>query len=150
MDDNNIGYYHNLRQRVVKWAASPEGQKNKWLEYILIVPDMFYLLAKLISDPEMPVKNKAKLGIALAYFISPIDIIPEMLLGPLGFTDDLIISALVLNILLNETDPELILKHWAGEEDILLLIRRILETAEQMVGKGVLGKIKAVLNIAGK
>lgn len=150
MDDNNLDFYHSLRKRVVEWAQSQEGQNNKWAEYILIVPDLFYLLCKLTLDPEVPLKNKAKLGIAIAYFVSPIDLIPEAILGPLGFTDDVVISAIVLNTLINETDPELIMRHWAGEEDILLLVKRIIETADQMIGKGVLGKIKTMLKMAGK
>lgn len=150
MDDNNLDFYHSLRKRVVEWAQSQEGQNNKWAEYILIVPDLFYLLCKLTLDPEVPLKNKAKLGIAIAYFVSPIDLIPEAVLGPLGFTDDVVISAIVLNTLINETDPELIMRHWAGEEDILLLVKRIIETADQMIGKGVLGKIKTMLKMAGK
>lgn len=150
VDDNNLDFYHSLRKRVVEWAQSQEGQNNKWAEYILIVPDLFYLLCKLTLDPEVPLKNKAKLGIAIAYFVSPIDLIPEAILGPLGFTDDVVISAIVLNTLINETDPELIMRHWAGEEDILLLVKRIIETADQMIGKGVLGKIKTMLKMAGK
>jgi len=150
LDDNNLDFYHSLRKRVVEWAQSQEGQNSKWTEYILIVPDLFHLLCKLTLDPEVPLKSKAKLGIAIAYFVSPVDLIPEAFLGPLGFTDDIVITAFALNTLLNETDPDLIMRHWAGEEDILLLIRRILEFADQMIGKGVLGKIKAMLKMAGK
>lgn len=145
-----MDFYHSLRNRIVQWANTKEGQNSKWAEYILIVPDLFYLLCKLTLDPEVPIKSKAKLGIAIAYFVSPVDIIPEAILGPLGFTDDVVISAMVLNTIINETDPEIILKHWAGEEDILLLVKRIIEVADQMIGKGVLSKIKMFLKISGK
>jgi uncharacterized membrane protein YkvA (DUF1232 family) len=150
VEENNLDFYHSLRNRIVEWANTKEGRNSKWAEYILIVPDLFYLLCKLTLDPEVPIKSKAKLGIAIAYFVSPVDIIPEAILGPLGFTDDVVISAMVLNTLINETDPELILKHWAGEEDILLLVKRIIEVADQMIGKGVLSKIKTMLKVAGK
>lgn len=98
----------------------------------------------------MPRKTKVKLGIALAYFISPIDLIPEGILGPLGYTDDLVITALVLNMMINETDPYLVQKHWAGEEDILILVKRIIETADQMIGGGLVNKIKALLKLSGR
>jgi uncharacterized membrane protein YkvA (DUF1232 family) len=39
-------------------------------------------------DPATPLKVKGILLAALAYFIMPIDVIPDMLLG-LGFTDDM-------------------------------------------------------------
>lgn len=147
MADEELSFYYSLRGKIVQWAESPQGQKSKWLEYILIVPDLFYLLYKLIRDAEMPLKSKAMLGIALAYFISPIDLIPEAFFGPLGFTDDIVVSALVLDILFNKTSPELIRRYWAGDEDILLLVQRILRAAPQMVGKGVLGKLKAAFKM---
>lgn len=147
MESEELSFYHSLRGKIVQWARSPQGGKSKWLEYILIGPDLFYLLYKLMRDAEMPLKSKALLGIALAYFISPIDLIPEIILGPLGFTDDIVISALVLDILFNKTSPDLIRRYWSGEEDILLLVQRILRAAPQMVGKGVMGKLKAVLRM---
>lgn len=39
-------------------------------------------------DPATPIKVKGILLAALAYFIMPIDVIPDVLLG-LGFTDDM-------------------------------------------------------------
>lgn len=150
MHDQHRDFYQGLRKKVVQWASSGEGQDNKWTEYILIVPDLFHLLWKLTLDPEVPRKTKVKLGIALAYFISPIDLIPEGILGPLGYTDDLVITALVLNMMINETDPYLVQKHWAGEEDILILVKRIIETADQMIGGGLVNKIKAILKLSGK
>ncbi len=150
MHDQYRDFYQGLRKKVVQWASSGEGQDNRWTEYILIVPDLFHLLWKLTLDPEVPRKTKVKLGIALAYFISPIDLIPEGILGPLGYTDDLVITALVLNMMINETDPYLVQKHWAGEEDILILVKRIIETADQMIGGGLVNKIKALLKLSGR
>ena len=121
----------------MQWAESPQGQKSKWLEYILIVPDLFYLLYKLIRDAEMPLKSKAMLGIALAYFISPIDLIPEAFFGPLGFTDDIVVSALVLDILFNKTSPELIRRYWRA--GYLAAGTAYLQAARKMV-QSVLGK----------
>ena len=145
MEADKLDFCHGLRQKIVDWAKSEEGQSSKWTQYILIVPDLFHLLCKLTLDPEVPLKSKAKLGVAIAYFISPIDLIPEALLGPLGFTDDIVLGAMVLNTIVNETDPQIILKHWAGQEDILLLVKRIIGAADQMIGKGVLNKIKGLL-----
>ena len=150
MKDQHMDFYQGLRKRVIQWANSGEGQDNKWTEYILVVPDLFHLLWKLTLDPEVPRKAKIKLGIALAYFISPVDLIPEGILGPLGYTDDLVITALVLNMMINETDPYLVKKHWAGEEDILILVKRLVETADQMIGGGLVNKIKALLKLSGR
>jgi hypothetical protein len=38
-----------------------------------------------------------------------------------------------------------VLKHWAGEEDLLDLIKRILKVADEMVGSGLWRKAKGLL-----
>ncbi len=97
-------------------------------------------------DDEVPKNEKAKLILAIAYFISPIDLLPEAFLGPLGYLDDLAISAYVLNGLLNNSSPELIQKHWAGEGDVLVQIKRVLAKADEMIGSGLWQKIKKMVS----
>jgi uncharacterized membrane protein YkvA (DUF1232 family) len=53
------------------------------------IPFMHDLVAAYYAaiDPEVPFRVRATLMAALFYFVSPIDIIPDFLVG-LGFTDD--------------------------------------------------------------
>ncbi|UOO82836.1 DUF1232 domain-containing protein [Uruburuella testudinis] len=53
-----------------------------------------YALYFLFKDPTTPRRAKMIILGALVYFFSPIDSIPD-LLGPLGFTDDVAVIALV-------------------------------------------------------
>lgn len=46
--------------------------------------------------------------------------------------------------MINETDPELVRKHWAGERDVLKLVQQIIESADDMIGSRVIDKIKAM------
>ncbi len=95
-------------------------------------------------DPDVSPAEKAKLGAVIVYFVSPIDFIPEGFTGPLGFLDDLALTAYALNSIINHTDPQIIKKHWAGQDDILTVIKNIVATADQMVGSGVWNKLKAL------
>jgi len=52
---------------------------------------MYYAL----RDSKTPLKVKALLGAALAYFIMPVDLIPDWIVG-IGFTDDLAVVMMVL------------------------------------------------------
>lgn len=45
--------------------------------------------AYVVFKYRVPLKGIAALGGAVAYVISPVDIMPEAILGPLGLTDDL-------------------------------------------------------------
>ncbi len=75
-------FYQKLRSRVKEWAVR-EGKDNKALKYVLLAPDFFHLLCKLMFDPRVPGSEKAKVGGAIAYFVSPIDLVPEGLIGPI-------------------------------------------------------------------
>ncbi|MEN6350394.1 MAG: DUF1232 domain-containing protein [Syntrophomonas sp.] len=142
MNNQELDFYQKLRVKIKDWLQTEEGKDNKWAEYILCAPDLFHLLCKLAVDKDVLVNDKAKLAGAIAYFIFPVDIIPEAIIGPLGYVDDLAVAAYVLNGILSHTDPDIIRKHWAGEEEVLEVVQRIVEVADQMVGKGLWEKIK--------
>ena len=135
-------FYQGLRDKFRKWAESEKGKTNKWTEVLLFAPDLFHLLCKLSIDPAVPVKEKAKLAGAIAYFVSPIDLIPEAIVGPVGYVDDIALAAYVLNSIVNKTSPDVVRKHWAGDGDILEVIKHILEVADEMVGSGLWRKLK--------
>ncbi|HPG38416.1 MAG TPA: DUF1232 domain-containing protein [bacterium] len=146
MSDTESGFYIKLRARMLKWLGSKEGKTNQWNRYLIWAPDLFYLLWKLALDTGVHRKDKVKLLAALAYFISPVDFIPEALLGPVAFTDDIALTAWVLNSFVNETDPEMIKKYWAGEEQALHVIQKIIGAADKMVGKGLWTKLKKLVS----
>ena len=137
-----LDFYRKLRINIIDWIDTETGKKNKWADYIMLVPDFFYLLVKLSMDKAVSLDDKAKLALAIAYFISPIDLMPEAFLGPIGYLDDLAIAAYVLNNIINNNSPEIIQKHWVGDGDVLLLIKGVLAKADEMIGSGLWGKIK--------
>ncbi len=136
-------FYKKIRAEIKNWLKTKTGKENKWADYLLLAPDLFHLLAKLLIDPEVPSEKKIKLLAAVVYFISPIDFVPEAVLGPVGYLDDIAIAAYTLNDLINSIDPQIIRRNWAGEEDILLLVKNILINANEMVGSGTWEKIKS-------
>ncbi len=145
MASQNPDFYHDLRAKFKTWIHSDEGKNHKWSEYLLAAPDLFHLLCKLSIDKDVPIKEKAKLAGAIAYFVSPIDLVPEAIVGPIGYVDDISLAAYVLNQIVNNTDPEVIKRHWAGEGDVLELIQAILEKADKMVGAGLWGKLRNMI-----
>lgn len=135
-------FYHKLRNKITTWLEKEEGASNEWSKYIMWAPDLFYLLWKLSGDPAVPKSERVKLLAAIAYFISPLDLIPEALLGPFGFADDIVLAAIVLNGLMNKTDPEIVKQYWMGDEEVLHVIQSILAVADKMVGQKIWQKLK--------
>lgn len=145
MNQQESDFYRKLRKKVVDWLATRQGQSSEWAEYLVLAPDMFHLLCKLAADPAVPRGDKARLLAVIAYFISPLDLLPEAVLGPAGYIDDIAIAAYVLNRVINNTDPEIVRRHWAGSEDVLEVVRKILDRADKMVGSGLWQKLKRIV-----
>ena len=135
-------FYLKLRKTITNWLNDKTNIDYKWREYLLVVPDIFYLLVKLIQDPEVPQSKKVKLVSAVAYFISPIDILPEAILGPIGYLDDLGLAAYILNDLINSIDPQIVRRNWVGDTDILYVIKRILINIDNIIGKGIWERVR--------
>lgn len=144
IDPRHRDFYQKLRRRIRNWAQSEEGRSYRWAEYLLVAPDLFHLLCRLAVDRDVLLNDKLKLAAAIAYFVSPFDIIPEVVLGPIGYADDVVIAAYVLNSIVNNTDAEVLRRNWAGEDDILELMQSLLHKADEMIGTGTWQNIKAM------
>jgi uncharacterized membrane protein YkvA (DUF1232 family) len=136
-------YYTRLRQRVERWAAGHAGSATAAL--LLAAPDVFVFLSRLARDARVSTKDKALLGAALAYFISPLDIVPEALLGPIAYVDDLALSAYVLNHFLNHVEPAIVSDHWPGRERAKAVIQKISKAANALLGARLWARVRRVL-----
>lgn len=136
-------FYDRIRSSIQAFVDRKGGTLGKSAEYLLLVPDVFILLWRLVNDPRVGGKDKVLLGSAVAYFVFPFDFMPEALpvIGAMGYLDDLVFAAYVLNKLLT-TDSEIVREHWSGSEDVLAMIQRVLGAADTLIGSDVVGKVK--------
>lgn len=143
--DHAARFYDRIRARIGDYLDNKGGMVEKTAGFLLLVPDMFILLWRLANDGRVSGKNKVMLGSGLAYFIFPFDFIPEALIGPLGYLDDLVFAVYVLNKMLTDTDVEILREHWSGKDDVLDAVRRVLAAADQLVGSKVVAAIKKIV-----
>jgi uncharacterized membrane protein YkvA (DUF1232 family) len=92
--------------------------------FLLFLPNLVSLIGRLMKDGRVPSAEKALFGVALLYFIVPIDLIPDFF-PFIGQVDDIYLIALTLMRLLSNTDSEVIRTHWRGGGDIVALIQLI-------------------------
>jgi len=145
----NEDFYIRLRKQIKLWLKSKNGKENRWAEFILFAPDLFHVLLKLVIDPDVPVSEKARLVGVVGYFVLPFDLMPEGLMGPIGYLDDIAFAAYILNRLLNCIDPEIVFRHWSGDKDLFVVIQQILKVVDQMMSKGVWNILKGYGNPKG-
>jgi uncharacterized membrane protein YkvA (DUF1232 family) len=83
-----------------------------------LIPNLLVLFRRLFGDARVSGGSKFLLGFAIAWLVSPIDLIPEFIpvAGPL---DDAIVAALVLRYVLKHTDRSVLEEHWRAESRTL-------------------------------
>lgn len=135
-------FYDRMRESIRRYLENKGSVAGTTSEYLLLAPDVFVLLWRLVNDSRVNGKNKVMLGSGLAYYLFPLDIMPEAFLGPIGYLDDLVFAVYLLNKMLADTDPEILREHWSGRDDVLASIRNVLNAADNLVGKDILGKLK--------
>ena len=106
--------------------------QTKLKEYVLMAPRLVRLLWRLTRDPRVPARSKATLVLLGAYLASPVDLIPDFIPG-LGQVDDLVIAAFALDQMLNRVPEDVIKEHWDGDEDLLQIVREILDIATAFI-----------------
>lgn len=135
-------YYDRVRKSIQSYLDGKGGLIEKGGEYLLLVPDFFILLWRLVNDARVNGKNKVLLGSSLIYYVIPFDFIPEAVVGPLGYMDDLVFAVYVLNKVLGDTDASVLREHWSGDSDVLDAIQRVLNAADSLVSSDILGRFK--------
>jgi|SRR5918996_2062589 uncharacterized membrane protein YkvA (DUF1232 family) len=145
-----LSFYDRLREKIIKAVEKRGGRMTEGaLRALLLVPDIFILLARLALDKNVPKPTRALIGGTLAYFILPFDLFPEGLLGGVGFMDDLVLATAVLAQSFSGDLEPYARKHWSGSEDLRVVIRDITETAHSLLGENLFEKVKRLLHRRG-
>lgn len=101
-------------------------------EYLLLLPRLLKLLYRLSRDPRVPARSKATLFMLGAYIASPVELIPDFIPG-IGQLDDIAVAAFVLDQMLNRIPEDIVREHWDGDEDILQVVKEILDISTAFI-----------------
>jgi uncharacterized membrane protein YkvA (DUF1232 family) len=137
--------YQRLRQRIRAWLSSRVGRAYRSADLLLLLPDFVHLLVRLALDRRVPMELKTQTAAVLAYVTLPLDLIPEVLIGPAGFADDLLLVVLMIRRLLGSVPAEVVNAHWAGPHELLQTTRNVMEAAEEMVGERVWRRLQRMV-----
>ena len=87
------------------------------------LPDIARTVTRLAADPLLPRAAKVALAAAVLYLVSPVDLVPDFI-PVLGYLDDLLLAALLVDGVLNYVDRGLVLKYWPGTAESLDRVAR--------------------------
>lgn len=86
--------------------------------YVRQLPQYLRLLGGLIADRRVAIFDKLLVAGAIAYIVSPIDLIPDFI-PFFGEVDDLFLLVLALQHLVDNAGRRVLLDHWTGNPDDL-------------------------------
>jgi len=145
-----LSFYDRLRDKILHSVEKRGGKMSEnAIKALLLVPDVFILLVRLTLDKSVPGSTRAMVGGALAYFILPADLLPEMILGGAGFLDDLILATAVLSQAFGGELEPYARRHWSGPEDLRVVLRDLSQTAQSLLGQNLYDRLRKLMGRRG-
>ena len=134
--------YTRLRGRVTAWLRDHDvGEQTR--EYLLLLPDLFALLIRLMRDPRVDRPLRLQLLAVATYVVSPIDLIPDFIL-PAGLIDDTVALAFILTRavkLMGTCGEDVLREHWEGDGDVLVQVHKVAKNADRLLNDRIIGSL---------
>lgn len=113
---------------MTKKIEAKRGMKG----FLMFVPNLLALCARLLKDGRVPVTEKALVAGAIFYALMPLDLLPDFI-PFLGQVDDIYLIALTVLRLLNRTDEAVLRENWRGQLDIVTLAQSVAAFAPRLL-----------------
>jgi uncharacterized membrane protein YkvA (DUF1232 family) len=126
-------FYRTVRRALEEWAADIGGGQG-YAEHIPKAPTLLRLLENLALEEAVSARHKAQIAVATAYFTAPRDAMPEEMVGPCGYVDDLALAALVADRIAESAGEAVVRRCWPETGDPIPVLRDILGFARYAIG----------------
>ena len=128
---NKVEDYYTLGRDKLQ-EKLPDGAK-KISDYIFVVPDIVALICRMLKDSRVPIKTKLVVSASLAYVIFPTDLIPDKI-PFIGKIDEIAVVFFALNRIATDVPTKVIQDNWAGNDELVLVLKNGLEYVTNFTG----------------
>ena len=104
------------------WRARP-GELTVG-EALRLLPDLVRLVRRLAADRSLPRGVRIRLWLLLAYLLSPVDLVPDVV-PVLGYADDVVVVALALRSVVRTAGGDALSRAWPGGPAGLAVVQRL-------------------------
>ena len=125
-----------MRKRIGRTAGRAAAAK-----VLRSLPDFLKLLGRLFRDRRVSRVDKALVGLAIAYILTPVDLLPDFL-GLLGWVDDIYLLGLALNRLIGRAGMDVVTDNWSGSRAALRTLLDGLEDIGAVLPAPVRGAVR--------
>ena len=120
-------YLQMLKEQVSKYAGTLR-------DVVILAPVYGMLMFNLMRDPRLSREQRFWVDAAIAYLVSPDDVIPEGQVGPYGYLDDIFCCAFVAHRIGEELGWDVVEEGWTGDGSAAEVSRHVLAREQELLG----------------
>lgn len=141
-----LSFYDRLRRQVTTAVERRSGRSGRRAaEILLVAPDLFILTVRLAMDRQVPAAARRLIVGALVYFVTPIDLLPEAVVGPAGYVEDVVLLAALLSVVLGPELEPMAERYWNGSRRLRTVLAEVAEVAHNTLGGNLYGRLQRLL-----
>lgn len=110
-----------------------ESYQGEYASFIDHGPHLFKLLTEVLNDERVDQDLRLEISAAIAYYVVPMDVIPEQVYGPYGYIDDIFITVYVIKKIEEAFGYEFLEKHWEGTGDLETVVNECYERSLEVL-----------------
>ena len=113
------------------------GYEGDYRELITAAPDILRLLNDLLAYEGLTREHRQHITAAIAYFVSPYDVLSEPVFGYMGYIDDLYLASYTLRRVLDDLPVDVVEGFWKGDGDLRSVVDEVYDTSSRLLGSKV-------------
>lgn len=141
-----LSFYDRLRERLTGAVERRSGHIGRTTaELLLLAPDLFILMARLSLDERVPPAARRFIVGAVVYFLTPFDLLPEAVMGPAGFVEDVVLAAALLSVALGPDLEPLAGRYWNGSRRLREVLADVATAAYSVLGENLYLRLQRLM-----
>ena len=110
-----------------------ESYQGEYASFIDHGPLLFKLLTDVLDSENINADLRLEISAAIAYYVVPMDVIPEQVYGPYGYIDDIFITVYVIKKIADNFGYEFLEKQWNGEGNLEHVVNECYERSMEVL-----------------
>ena len=139
MENNFKDFYDTLKDNL----DSYEEEYDSFIDY---GPELYKLLCSCLNSKKVNSDLRLSISAAIAYYVVPMDVIPETIYGPYGYIDDIFMSVYALQRVAEEYGYDFLQNIWEYDNNIKDVMDDCYEKSIEVLEED---DIKAILTYTG-
>lgn len=120
-------FIQELKEQVSRYAGTGR-------DVVLLAPEYASMMLHLLNDPRVSRDQRLLVDAALAYLVSPDDVIPEEQVGAYGYLDDIFCCAYVAMRIAEELGWDVLEEGWSGDRSAHDVSEWLLGREQELLG----------------